>query len=56
MHVRHIPMIGDDLDIARAGIKALRNFRSQIGAPRKLSDVDILLPDFDMLADKVVAN
>lgn len=55
-HVRHIPMIGDDLTIARAGINALRKFRSQIGAPRKLSDVDILLPDFDMLADKVVIH
>ena len=55
-HVRHIPMIWDAIDIARAGIKALRDFRSQIGAPRKLSDVDILLPDYDMLADKIVVN
>ena len=55
LHVRNIPGIGEPLAIAKAGIHALKNFRSQIGAPMKLSDVDIIAPDCDLLADKAVA-
>jgi alcohol dehydrogenase YqhD (iron-dependent ADH family) len=55
-HVRNVPGIGDPLAIAKAGIQAVKNFRSQIGAPMKLSDVDIIMPDLDLLADKVVVH
>ncbi len=55
-HVRNIPFLGEPLAIAKAGIHALQNFRSQIGAPAKLSDVDIITPDLDLLADKIIAH
>jgi alcohol dehydrogenase YqhD (iron-dependent ADH family) len=54
--VRGIPEIGEPLTIAHKGIQATRKFRSQLWAPAKLSDVDIIGPDLEELADKVVVH
>lgn len=54
--VRGIPEIGEPLAIAHQGIQATRKFRSQLWAPAKLSDVDIIGPDLEELADKVIIH
>ena len=53
-HVRGLPSFGDPLLIAKAAIKATRNFRDQLGAPAKLSDLAIHDPDVELLTKKVM--